>query len=76
MKFSKWRRHDENGILNCDVAMNYLFPGWHTDKYLDQCLMNLQEKHDRGGIDDWEWHNIVQYCHDNYNFTVLNLYDN
>ena len=74
-KFSKYRRHDENDCLDCSLDHRYLFPGWHDDKYLDQCLLNLQEKHDRGGISDWEWHQIEEYCRRNYNFTVLNLYD-
>ena len=81
-KFKKWRNNLTGMIwnsrimrLDSEVDLNDIFSGWHDLKYLDQCLMNLQEKHDRGGIDNWEWHRIVQYCHDNYNFTVLNLYD-
>ena len=53
-----------------------LFKGWHNDRYLDQCLLNLQEKHDRGAITDNEWWAIVRYCNERWNFTVLNLYDN
>ena len=36
-----------------------LFPMWHTNAYLIQCFYNLEEKHDRGGITDEEWH-IIQ----------------
>lgn len=32
-----------------------LFEGWHNDRYLKQCLMNLQEKYDCGGISEDEW---------------------
>ena len=32
-----------------------LFGGWHTPRYLIQCLANLQEKHDCGAIPDNEW---------------------
>lgn len=33
-----------------------LFKGWHNRRYLLQCLFNLQEKYDCGGISykDWE----------------------
>ena len=32
-----------------------MFWGWHNDRYLVQCLCNLQEKYDCGGIDKDEW---------------------
>ena len=32
-----------------------IFEGWHNDRYLIQCLMNLQEKYDCGGITEEEW---------------------
>ena len=32
-----------------------LFLDWHNDRYLAQCLCNLQEKRDCGGISDEEW---------------------
>lgn len=35
-----------------------LFDGWHTDRYLAQCLYNLEEKYDRGGITPEEWDKI------------------
>ena len=38
-----------------------LFPRWHTEKYLTQCLANLEEKHDRGGITNEEWNRILRY---------------
>lgn len=37
-----------------------LFPGWHTPRYLTQCLANLEEKHDRGGIPDDEWNYLLK----------------
>lgn len=56
-KFSKWvfwRRaelpdHDE------------LFEGWHNDRYLLQCLYNLQEKFDCEGIGLIEWEKIEAF---------------
>lgn len=35
-----------------------LFNTWHTDRYLAQCLYNLEEKYDRGGISQEEWDKI------------------
>ena len=37
-----------------------LFNGWHyrNDRYLVQCLYNLQEKYDCGGVTFDEWDNI------------------
>ena len=35
-----------------------LFDNWHTDRYLIQCLYNLEEKYDRGGISQEEWDKI------------------
>lgn len=32
-----------------------LYPDWHNDRYLKQCLFNLQEKYDCGGIPENEW---------------------
>lgn len=37
------------------VSRSELFKGWHNDRYLRQCLYNLQEKRDCGGISDKEW---------------------
>ena len=39
---------------NC-LDTTCLFNGWHNDRYLKQCLCNLQEKYDCGGIPEREW---------------------
>ena len=44
-----------------------LFDNWHTDRYLIQCLYNLEEKYDRGGITPEEWDKIY-----NKYFTYIN----
>ena len=36
-----------------------LYPEWHNDRYLKQCLYNLQEKYDCHGISEDEWQAIV-----------------
>ena len=33
----------------------------HNDDYLIQCIFNLEEKHDRGMINDKEWQEINKY---------------
>ena len=45
----------------CSVTESYtilpkdeLFPGWHNDRYLEQCYFNLEEKYDCGGVAQ-EW---------------------
>ena len=35
-----------------------LYEGWHNPRYLKQCLYNLQEKYDCGGISSSEWEQI------------------
>ena len=42
-----------------------LFYDWHIDRYLIQCLYNLEEKYDRGGISPEEWDKI---CNKYYNY--------
>ena len=37
------------------VRISSMFWGWHNDRYLVQCLCNLQEKYDCGGIHEEEW---------------------
>lgn len=37
---------------------NEIFPYWHNDRYLKQCLYNLQEKYDCRGITTVDWKKI------------------
>ena len=41
------------------VEEDELFYSWHDERYLRQCLYNLQEKFDCGGISLEEWKVIV-----------------
>jgi uncharacterized protein (TIGR02328 family) len=52
---------DSDAHIPCDQ----LYANWHTDQYLKQCLYNLQEKHDRGGISDEEWSLIQEVANQN-----------
>ena len=36
-----------------------VFPGWHDDRYLAQCLANLQEKYDCGAVPEEDWKRIT-----------------
>lgn len=36
-----------------------VFPGWHDDRYLKQCLANLQEKYDCGAVPEEDWKRIT-----------------
>lgn len=40
------------------------FRGWHTTRYLTQCLMNLEEKYDCGNIDEDVWSRIEEEFED------------
>lgn len=37
-----------------------IFPEWHNKRYLKQCLFNIQEKYDCGGIPENEWEKIEE----------------
>lgn len=41
------------------VSVKDLFPGWHNDRYLEQCYFNLEEKYDCGGVAQ-EWFEKIQ----------------
>lgn len=51
-KFSKY--------CDCDTLVFYPFRLWHNERYLKQCLYNLQEKYDCGGISEEEWQKIEE----------------
>ena len=44
--------------IDSGVIENKIFKDWHNVRYLRQCLYNLQEKYDCGGISKEEWYNI------------------
>lgn len=41
------------------LPIEELFPGWHNDRYLEQCYFNLEEKYDCGGVTQ-EWFEKIQ----------------
>jgi uncharacterized protein (TIGR02328 family) len=46
-----------------DTKVDILYPDWHNRRYLNQCMYNLQEKYDCGGITQSEWDKLL----DGYN---------
>lgn len=70
----------KNNLINASGKMyfeviphNQLFDAWHSTRYLLQCMNNLAEKYDRGGITFNEWFRIVNktrsmhaYCEETY----------
>ena len=53
-KFSRYRK-DYSLIDRPDK----LFKGWHNTRYLKQCLNNLEEKYDCGGLTREEWETLL-----------------
>ena len=42
-------------------SIDEIFPDWHNDRYLRQCLYNLQEKADCGAVPPEEWKRIENH---------------
>jgi uncharacterized protein (TIGR02328 family) len=49
------------------LQFDNIFPRHHTNSYLRQCWYNLEEKYDRGGITQEDWHKIAK----KFNFDIL-----
>ena len=47
------------------ITNEELFSGWHNERYLKQCLYNLEEKYDCKIISESEWKKI-DYVYNNY----------
>ena len=54
VNFSKYRNSKDYFMSEFD-----LFNDWHNDRYLAQCLANLQEKYDCGAIPEEDWKKIT-----------------
>ena len=55
------------------VSKDELFKNWHTDRYLLQCLFNLQEKFDCGGIPGPEWKQVRDFIASKYDIWDISL---
>lgn len=56
---------DNEPLVFSMVCFDDLFADWHNERYLKQCLFNLQEKYDCGGISEDEW-KLIQDNFDEY----------
>ena len=50
---------------NYKIPKETIFEDWHNERYLKQCLFNLQEKYDCGGIPEEEW-KLIENHFDEY----------
>lgn len=58
---SKFAQHFKQGWDKYVILFSDIFKEWHNDRYLKQCLYNLQEKADRGAIPKEEWIKIENH---------------
>ena len=59
-KFDNLFRDDHGAIPYPYPKYSNLFSDWHNNRYLFQCIYNLQEKYDCGSISNKEWQRIVK----------------
>ena len=57
--FNRWI--EESSIKYFGGSDSFIFNDWHTGRYLKQCLYNLEEKYDCGGIPEDEWSKILTH---------------
>lgn len=49
----------DNFDTNSDYKDRAIFRNWHNERYLRQCIYNLQEKYDCNGLTEDEWSKIL-----------------
>ena len=57
------------------IPLNEIFNGWHNDRYLLQCLLNLEEKYDCGGIEQKDWDRIIRVFIDHLEINLDSIWD-
>lgn len=65
VSFANFEKHIFSAMEKCndtldDIDYDVLFYNWHNDRYFWQCVTNLEEKYDCGGITDEEWDKIEE----------------
>lgn len=60
INFEKFGDSNERIITDENMSKEFIFENWHNERYLKQCLLNLQEKYDCGGIPENEWKMIEE----------------
>ena len=61
--YSNWKANmhkAKDKFLIKGVLSFPIYKDWHNDRYLQQCLFNLDEKHNCQGIPDEEWNKILK----------------
>ncbi len=48
-----------NYCFSSEVLFDELFKDWHNKRYYQQCYYNLEEKYDRGIINEQDWQKII-----------------
>lgn len=51
---------EERPMADVDYEETKIFEEWHNERYLKQCIYNLQEKYDCGGLTEEEWVKIKE----------------
>lgn len=57
------------------LPLGEIFNGWHNDRYLLQCILNLEEKYDCGGITQKDWDRIKQVFIDDFEINLDSVWD-
>jgi len=73
---SVWKKI--TSIANDDyniMPLDEIFNGWHNDRYLLQCILNLEEKYDCGGINQKDWDRIKRVFIDHLEIDLDSVWD-
>lgn len=61
INIDRFERYFEDIMDDIEVlSLSDIFNEWHNDRYLRQCLYNLQEKYDCGGVSQQEFDRITE----------------
>ena len=58
-----WKNKFGYDDIEGTMYKQYIYEEWHNQRYLKQCLYNLQEKYDCGGVSEEEWQKISKKFH-------------
>ena len=55
VSLDKFWKHFSVGDDYIIPSFEELYQNWHNERYLNQCIYNLEEKYDCGGVSEEEW---------------------
>ena len=58
------------------LPLNEIFNKWHNDRYLLQCILNLEEKYDCGSVSQKDWNKIKRVFINNLEINLDSIWDN